>query len=305
MHTEVLSIKAKGLYSIIQSFISIPGFTLYKNHLMKVAGMGKSSFDKAWKELKCNGYLKQYRIRDINGYVYEYELLDKADVNTPALQNVRLSGEIINLDNQEIETNPTTFNEGSKQIALVNNKIGKTSTILNNKENNTNSYLNNNQSNNQDVCINEEIIKSEIINHKSIQYEYANSVDTMKTVIHMLTEWNIFHPNGYSDEIRQDTYEMMNECLIEMATENNIKIYNNKKVSCREVIDRINDNLVFYDDIVLIDSCFIDEFIDSYIDALKTREITSPLTYMKACLWNSFITFKIQFHSNYENLLKG
>lgn len=90
-----LSCKARGLYAIIQSYITIPHFILYKNHLRKVSCLGQRAFDGAWQELKEAGYLKQYRIRSTAGYIYEYDLLDKADFVTPATQNIGIDGEII------------------------------------------------------------------------------------------------------------------------------------------------------------------------------------------------------------------
>lgn len=78
-----LSLKAKGLYAVIQSFINIPGFTLYKGTLMNVCSEGKDAFESAWKELKKSGYLRQQRISTGKGHFsYEYELLDFPEPNT-------------------------------------------------------------------------------------------------------------------------------------------------------------------------------------------------------------------------------
>ena len=72
-----LSLRAKGLYILIESFITIPGFTLYKGYLMKQCTEGSRAFDSAWKELKECGYLIQYKMRQgSNRFYYEYELLD-------------------------------------------------------------------------------------------------------------------------------------------------------------------------------------------------------------------------------------
>lgn len=72
-----LSLKAKGLYALIQSYITIEDFTLYKNHLSKQCKEGRDGFHSAWSELIKAGYLKQYRIRNDKGsFYYEYDLLD-------------------------------------------------------------------------------------------------------------------------------------------------------------------------------------------------------------------------------------
>jgi hypothetical protein len=78
LRNENISLKAKGLYAIIQSYITLEDFTLYKKFLMNKCKEGEKAFDAAWKELKDNGYLVQYKMREgANSFYYEYELLDE------------------------------------------------------------------------------------------------------------------------------------------------------------------------------------------------------------------------------------
>lgn len=73
-----LSLKAKGLYSLICSYITLEDFTLYKDYLISLSSDKKDSFNRVWDELKSSGYLIQYNLRNENGqYIYEYELLDE------------------------------------------------------------------------------------------------------------------------------------------------------------------------------------------------------------------------------------
>jgi len=82
-----LSMKAKGLYSLIQSYITIENFILYKNTLKKQCKEGEKAFESAWKELKVRGYLLQDRHKHSNGtFYYEYELLD--EVHNPKTEGV-------------------------------------------------------------------------------------------------------------------------------------------------------------------------------------------------------------------------
>jgi hypothetical protein len=75
---ETISLKAKGLYALIQSYITMDNFTLYKGFLMNKCKEGERAFDAAWKELKDNGYLIQYKMREgAKSFYYEYELLDE------------------------------------------------------------------------------------------------------------------------------------------------------------------------------------------------------------------------------------
>lgn len=85
-----LSLKAKGLYLLIQSCIEDPKFDFnhYKPALMAKCKEGSDAFDSTWKELKKAGYLKQHRIShgDSRGFHYEYELLDTAYDSTPSFE---------------------------------------------------------------------------------------------------------------------------------------------------------------------------------------------------------------------------
>lgn len=92
-----LSFKAKGLYLMIESYIDIPNFELHKWYLISQCKEGKKAFDSAWKELKDAGYLKIYRVPSGKSgkFVYEYELLDKANTVTPQLVNLNRSHEKI------------------------------------------------------------------------------------------------------------------------------------------------------------------------------------------------------------------
>ena len=101
LRDKKLSLQAKGLYSLIQSYLTIENFTLYKNHLEKQSSNGKNSFDSAWKELKIAGYLVQEKHNDGSGHFYYiYDLLDVPhtdfpDVVKPDMEN---RGHIVNTD---------------------------------------------------------------------------------------------------------------------------------------------------------------------------------------------------------------
>ena len=76
---ENISLKTKGLYALIQSYITLDNFTLYKSFLQSKCREGKKAFESAWKELKDTGYLIQYRMQDdeTKQFYWEYELLDE------------------------------------------------------------------------------------------------------------------------------------------------------------------------------------------------------------------------------------
>ena len=72
-----ISLKAKGLYLVIQAYISMPDKKWTKEDFMRLAKEGNKAFDSAWKELKESGYLKVHIMSDNGRWRTEYELLDE------------------------------------------------------------------------------------------------------------------------------------------------------------------------------------------------------------------------------------
>ena len=72
-----ISMKAKGLYLIIQSYITMPDKRWLKSDFMRMVPEGQKAFDSAWNELKDRGYLKIHIHMNGNKFEREYELLDE------------------------------------------------------------------------------------------------------------------------------------------------------------------------------------------------------------------------------------
>lgn len=96
LHDDKLSLKAKGLYALIQSKITMPDGELEIWKFQRLCKEGEKAFQSAWKELKDCGYLKQYRMpTGKNGrFRYEYDLLDEPDLTTTGMINLNKYGEI-------------------------------------------------------------------------------------------------------------------------------------------------------------------------------------------------------------------
>lgn len=91
---ESLDMDTRTLHNMINYYISIPDFTLYKSHIQKKSGAGQRAFNRMWKQLKESGYLMQYKLKGDKGtFYYEYELFDepqkkKQEEKEPEVQNV-------------------------------------------------------------------------------------------------------------------------------------------------------------------------------------------------------------------------
>lgn len=108
IRNDSVSLKAKGLYALIQSYITLENFTLYKGFLQSKCIEGERAFDSAWRELKEKGYLVQYKLKDeSNRYFYEYELLDEPKPY-PQNDGVEISEKppphFVGIQNEEIQS---------------------------------------------------------------------------------------------------------------------------------------------------------------------------------------------------------
>lgn len=76
---NTISLKAKGLYLVIQAYITMPDKKWTKEDFLNLAKEGRKAFDTAWQELKDNGYLRVHFMPDNGKWRAEYELLDEPD----------------------------------------------------------------------------------------------------------------------------------------------------------------------------------------------------------------------------------
>lgn len=89
LRDETLSLKAKGLLALIESYLSLDNFVLYKQFLINKSKDGETAFRNAWNELKDKGYLIQYKLKDeeTRQFYYEYEVCDNPHVENPHVAN--------------------------------------------------------------------------------------------------------------------------------------------------------------------------------------------------------------------------
>ena len=182
-----LSLKAKGLYLLIQSYITIPNFKLYKSYLMSVCVEGQCSFDSAWNELKEKGYLKIYKIAksDAKGFYYEYELLDAAESDTPALIVIRKDGTIVDKE-QENNDNPIEIVEQPEETTgeSVSSVIEHTEKKEIQKENSENSNKESYDYQTTVEKVNNQIGYDDAVElHKMLNSQYSDNAIKMISVL--------------------------------------------------------------------------------------------------------------------------
>lgn len=135
LRDENLSLKAKGLLSLIESYISLDNFVLYKQFLINKSKDGETAFRGAWKELKDNGYLIQYKLQDkeTKQFYYEYEVCDNPHVENP---HVAITPTLPEVENPPMDSPPVeSLNSGiptNRKTHLYNKSLNN-----NNISNNT------------------------------------------------------------------------------------------------------------------------------------------------------------------------
>lgn len=183
-----LSLRAKGLYALIQSYINIPNFILYKSALQNMCSEGRDAFESAWKELKNSGYLIQNRITVKGRFSYEYELLDfpNPDATTTSNNN--------NSDTEIPHTeNPSSVKPGTekpvcgKPVDLIrkinNNKLTKES-FIQSKYSNSNMQLDQGEKNEGMNLPPIETIEQAIINNRDLnKFSYFDYIEYVKNQI--------------------------------------------------------------------------------------------------------------------------
>ncbi|MEG3006123.1 MAG: helix-turn-helix domain-containing protein [Oscillospiraceae bacterium] len=149
-------------------------------------------------------------------------------------------------------------------------------------------------------------IYEEMLSNRGIPYQYKADKEKMTIAIHILTDWDTFYPRGYFDEIKQDIYLLLNECLIEMTCADEMANYKGSIVSYAKVIDKINQSIDFgkNGEYMTLNN-FVEEAIDDFQTASKKYEIKAYVPYMKSCLWNCFLTYKVKFHATVDKLVHG
>lgn len=271
LQDENLSLKAKGLYALIQSYINIPNYELHKWKLIQSCTEGKKAFDGAWMELKKAGYLKQYRIPSgkKGRFIYEYELLDAADLLTPSMVNLSRSGETIEQsENQsgdgEPDHNPQNGVYGQNQenspdhpphlASYAQSTVCSEDAMLNGGGNN------NNQSN-----------KNKFNNTQSI-YQKEGEIDEVRESLKEQIEYEYFAENCPEDIAGIETIVGF---MADMLSSPSTKI--SGIIQSREALKAYIDR---------VDSCTIREFLQ----AMKGKDM-SEVKNVNAYWRSSFINF--------------
>lgn len=97
LRSSCLSLKLKGLYSILSYLFKIPNFQFRLKSLAALCKENAKALASSWLKLKLSGLLKQHRrpSGEHNRFDWTYDLLQQPDLETPYFTSHRADGSIV------------------------------------------------------------------------------------------------------------------------------------------------------------------------------------------------------------------
>ncbi|MEG0667857.1 MAG: hypothetical protein RR460_04450 [Clostridium sp.] len=126
-HTEVdnsillnenLSLEAKGLYTIIKHFSTIPNFELRRSYLLKMSGYGEKSFRRVWKELKEFGLLLESKTRQGSKWIYSFTIGTLKEIVADVKEGVKKAIDVVKKATSKVKNENTELIEGKTGLTL-------------------------------------------------------------------------------------------------------------------------------------------------------------------------------------------
>lgn len=329
-----LSLRAKGLYTVIMSYITNPEIILTKDFLKKIGVEGKKAFEATWLELKNAGYLKVYmQPSPVTGaWTSQYDLLDEPVKDGAHSYYLDVNGTITG-------TNLTTKEKRDQKAKAVSGNHreeryppkgiyakgtypkgiypkGGNKIILNN---NTNNNTGNNTLSNK--CAE----KSKFSESLKISTEddsdgrgtpitpknYNNNPLTtsninykeISIILNFISSWDFIQKNpfktkkGNIDEEKMSAYKLCLDCITEMIAAKDVKNYRGVPVSSADVAEAVRVHSNNFSEGGLME--FMDEASNAIIEAYKSTDIVSIRNYAMAVIWSCFSTYKVKENADY------
>lgn len=308
-----LSNDAKVLYSLLRDRheLSLSNNWVNKNNevfliytredMADMMGVTQPTLRKSIKMLKDIGLMEEERL----GFNRANRIyLNAVDVGNTGVKN-SFSPECKNLsvrDENILQSGvKDSFNQECKNLSPNDTDFNHTESI------DTDIYQSIPKINKEDGSMDNNITTQTIINeikeHKGIPYHFKADKELMTKTIHTLADYKVYC-NSYEDDIRQSSYNLAIDTLIDMATSENPMTVNGSKINYKHVIDKINESIDFDENILSI-NIFVGETVNDFEQAIKSKDIKNIVAYMKSCIWNSLLNHKVRFSANLHKMIGG
>ena len=140
-----------------------------------------------------------------------------------------------------------------------------------------------------------EIVEDDFLEEKVIPYSYHANERKMLVAIKILTDWYELASRHFNSDFEYVVYDMLVGCLADMACADGNQTYKGSTVTYAMVIDQIN--AVVHQESSLYN--FAEQTVDDYMKAAGREEIRDKRKYMKSVIWNSFLTYRVKFESDF------
>ena len=268
-----MSLSAKGLYSLIQSYITMPDKTWRKSDFENMCeSEGKKKFDRIWKELIDAGLLKVYISSNGKGTIREYDLLEEPDFERPyenwmtKEKSSEIAESIENTEFVQLPQNEVVGNEVPGNEVVGNGTpgidISKEAYVFSNNTKNNNTVLNNSLPR-QILAGCENDDDDDEMDYPTVEAKIKENINFDKLIrIHQ----------GNKPLIRYILSEMVSMTL---ETDPVTEISSGKYEKTKEVRQNILD--IRYEDI---------EALLPKLPDKKDNKVVNPKGYMRKCLFN-------------------
>ena len=238
VRNKSLSLKAKGLYLLIQSYITIPDIQLSKSKIKCICLEGDRSFENAWKELQSSGYLRCTRKQDEKGaFHYEYDLLDSCEDNkSPENDNFHPDPHFPYVDNPYMDEPCVDNPLGGNPVPIIKLKeldLRNNTEVLNTEiikedmnEDNNKKVAEKNSFNRKRPPINKAILNNEVTKYYSID-EILNFINKQMDLSNIET-----------DSLTMCYVNIIQELLLEIYTNTDQEISLGKKKMLTVIVKR-------------------------------------------------------------------
>ena len=286
IRSKDLSPNARFLYMFIRSYITLQGFTIYKNFIKTETTFKKETFNRAWKELKDKGYLIQYRICGNKGHFkYEYELLLEPRINS----NGGTKHDSENPPHGENLPHGEKLPYGEETIQWSDQQLVQPVAGKPPLSNNTYISKTDIKRNDQSIKLIDEQKKDLIIKELSEKHELPQlcleDTAALSFAIKHLSKQDVSNGESHcTNPAKQTVMENSVNALIEMAT-------GYSKYNSTAIIQKISETIINDNNHDLYN--LLDVASRNYMDYCTTTNIGAKVPYLQKIIYNAFDTYRL------------